>query len=143
MEALPSTARTCTDMTTQQDADLIRELNEWGHQGYTHPSMVNYDLLRRAAARIEELTQRGEVVVTRANGAIVAVTRQDEEGRILSIIAETEPPAPLALSKEDAQAWARATEWANLVPLTGSASLPSITILAVDTLLKQRIGGAK
>jgi hypothetical protein len=33
--------------------------------------------------------KRGEVVVTRnESGAIVAVTRQDEEGRILSIIAE-------------------------------------------------------
>ena len=81
-------------MTTQTDADLIRELefaasalveSGWGQQA-VH--------VRRAAARLSELTQRGEVVVTRANGAIVAVTRQDEEGRILSLIAEAEQPAP-------------------------------------------------
>ena len=39
--------------------------------------------------------QAGEVVVTKnEDGAIVAVTRQDEEGRILSVIAESSPQAP-------------------------------------------------
>lgn len=39
--------------------------------------------------------QAGEVVVTRTqSGAIVAVTRQDAEGRVLSVIAEAPQPAP-------------------------------------------------
>jgi len=40
----------------------------------------------------------GEVVVTKnESGQIVAVTRQDEEGRILSVIAESDAPQPAAL----------------------------------------------
>ena len=35
--------------------------------------------------------REGDVVVTKAGGQIVAVTRQDEEGRILSVLAESEP----------------------------------------------------
>ncbi len=42
------------------------------------------------AARIAELEGRGEVVVTKNyKGQIVAVTRQDDEGRILSVLAES------------------------------------------------------
>ena len=41
--------------------------------------------------------REGDVVVTKAGGQIVAVTRQDEGGRILSVLAESEPQdAPVA-----------------------------------------------
>ena len=40
------------------------------------------------------IEMNGEIVVTKnAAGQIVAVTRQDEEGRILSVLAESEPAA--------------------------------------------------
>lgn len=45
--------------------------------------------LMEANEKLHEIAARGEVVVTRnPAGRIVAVTRQDEEGRILSVIAE-------------------------------------------------------
>ena len=48
----------------------------------------------RARAALEQPS--GEVVVTKnESGAIVSVTRQDKEGRVLSVIAESQPsPAP-------------------------------------------------
>lgn len=50
-----------------------------------------WESLRR---RVLELVVKGEVVVTWAGDSIVAVTRQDEEGRILSMIAEAGSPPP-------------------------------------------------
>ncbi|WP_142590556.1 hypothetical protein [Serratia marcescens] len=49
----------------------------------------------------------GEVVVTRnERGDIVAVTRQDGEGRVIEVIAESNaPPAPAVNSAPDFEAW--------------------------------------
>ena len=44
-----------------------------------------------AAAITAYEEEQGEVVVSKVNGQIVAVTRQDEDGRILSIIEESDP----------------------------------------------------
>lgn len=51
------------------------------------------DIRRRfAAVRHSQEPQMSTVVVTRdATGAIVAVTRQDAEGRVLEVIAEAQP----------------------------------------------------
>ena len=47
------------------------------------------------AALAQPSPERGQVVVTKKDGIIVAVTRQDAEGRVLSVIAEAQPsPAP-------------------------------------------------
>ena len=48
------------------------------------------------AALAQPSPERGQVVVTKKDGIIVAVTRQDAEGRVLSVIAEAQPsPAPV------------------------------------------------
>lgn len=52
-------------------------------------------LWQARAALAQPSPERGQVVVTKKDGIIVAVTRQDAEGRVLSVIAEAQPsPAP-------------------------------------------------
>jgi len=54
--------------------------------------------------------EQGEVVVTRNEaGAIVAVTRQDSEGRILKVIAETEQEPRKPLTEDQITAMADAS----------------------------------
>lgn len=54
------------------------------------------------AALLEASTQRGEVVVTKTEaGQIIAVTRQDEEGRILEVIAEASTQREQPAAKPD------------------------------------------
>ena len=47
------------------------------------------------AALAQPSPERGQVVVTKKDGIIVAVTRQDAEGRVLSVIAESQPSPEL------------------------------------------------
>lgn len=55
----------------------------------------NHELMEARAALAQPSPERGQVVVTKKDGIIVAVTRQDAEGRVLSVIAESQPsPAP-------------------------------------------------
>jgi hypothetical protein len=89
-------------------AGLMELVSEYGHSrwsegssGATHLDRVGerrmreeaFDLYKQieayAAALAHGVTPCGEVVVTKdASGAIVLVSRQDEDGRILSVIAE-------------------------------------------------------
>lgn len=72
--------------------ELVNRLTECGERfGHTE------QLRERIATIVRPFADRlkqppGDVVVTRNEaGRIVAVTRQDEEGRILSVIAEGQP----------------------------------------------------
>ncbi|MDV2243522.1 hypothetical protein RY185_17010 [Pseudomonas aeruginosa] len=59
--------------------------------------------LIRNAARAALAQPSGEVVVTKnESGAIVSVTRQDKEGRLLSVIAESQP-SPAQAEKAEAE----------------------------------------
>ena len=70
------------------DADLGRII-----LSFTKPH-TTLDLLRAVIAA--DRAARGEVVVTKnESGQIVAVTRQDGQGQILSIISEAAQPEPL------------------------------------------------
>lgn len=66
------------------------------------------------AEHIAPTEPEGDIVVTRSeDGQIVAVTRQDEEGRILSVIAESAQPAAQPLTpltdEEIVDIWAGVT----------------------------------
>ncbi|HIE2483222.1 TPA: hypothetical protein ACXLB5_003952 [Pseudomonas aeruginosa] len=69
-------------------------------------------LVEHMAAEIADLRAAlaqpsGEVVVTKnESGAIVSVTRQDKEGRVLSVIAESQPsPAPTTSGYDQLWGW--------------------------------------
>ncbi|WP_425327640.1 hypothetical protein [Pseudomonas nitroreducens] len=56
---------------------------------------AKWEAWQARAALAQPSPERGQVVVTKKDGIIVAVTRQDAEGRVLSVIAEAQPsPAP-------------------------------------------------
>lgn len=64
-------------------------------------------------ARPEAAAPAGEVVVTKnSTGQIVAVTRQDEEGRVLSVIAQSEVATAPAGGVTDVAAFVQAVEYA-------------------------------
>lgn len=72
--------------------------DEWMPDGVVE-SLMRADSVDVIGVAIAALAQpspeRGQVVVTKKDGIIVAVTRQDAEGRVLSVIAESQPsPAP-------------------------------------------------
>ena len=72
------------------DAASIAALSSWAG---INPA--NYDSRPRKGGLIATPppTEPGEIVVTKNEaGQIVAVTRQDEEGRVLSVVAESTPP---------------------------------------------------
>lgn len=71
------------------------------------------DLLNRAADAVDN----GAIVVTKTDkGAIVAVTRQDDEGRIIDVIAQdTQSKSDAVDVKQEPVAWASD----NVIPLRG------------------------
>lgn len=89
MNAIEKRARELLADEFARSGELVSEYADEVRSGITHP----WD---RAAIRaiISALTPpEGHVVVTRNEaGQAVAVTRQDDEGRILSVIAEFEAP---------------------------------------------------
>lgn len=94
-------------MTNQADRELLAA--EYRKDGFgraadeiekgQHEAVQRYALRAIAAARAQA---QGEVVVTRNEaGAIVAVTRQDAEGRMLSVIAEAQAQGSGEVGDED------------------------------------------
>ena len=107
-------------MTQQTDADLIRRLTDMAASPSLSPA--RQDDLRRAAARLEELSQVPDDLVVAYLAGLHAPRR--------------EQPAPLALSADLAQIWAT-----RVIQARGSVARTGIdeALLAVDALLKQRV----
>ncbi|MBX6150577.1 hypothetical protein ISD38_17605 [Pseudomonas aeruginosa] len=78
---------------------IVHENEEWAEQiGGIARELWNWPQARAALAQ-----PSGEVVVTKnESGAIVSVTRQDKEGRLLSVIAESQP-SPAQAEKAEAE----------------------------------------
>lgn len=82
---------------TQRVLDLAHEL--WAMAQGPQPVA---DAVERIARQLSAAQPAGEVVVTKNEaGQIVAVTRQDDEGRILSVISESARPAPSSDASSD------------------------------------------
>jgi len=79
-------------------------------EAQTHAALEAAQIAQRRADRSALTPPEGHVVVTRnEEGQAVAVTRQDDKGRILSVIAEFTPPegyvlVPVEMTKEIGEA---------------------------------------
>lgn len=88
--------------TLEQKRDALRaELDDWRFTNKIDELQRSHDALQ---AKITAAHAQGEIVVTKTpDGQIVAVTRQDEEGQILKVIAESAGAAPVTMSQARAE----------------------------------------
>ena len=91
--------------STPTDAEIVALMRDGNNCNYNDEG-EHIDFARAVHAKWGQPSGAGEVVVTKTEaGQIVAVTRQDEEGRILSVIAEStpQPTQPQAGALESAE----------------------------------------